>query len=122
MTDQLENSAQLVAAVRLEAAEHPDFVYTDEYQTDKYGVACEYIDRETLEGKCLIGRAALRAGIDSQSLIAVNTSPIIRITQKLIKESDSRSSLWLSKVQELQDKGVAWGVAVSTADKLYNNL
>lgn len=124
----IATSAELVAAVRLEAKENPDFNYRETFNAgDQYG-SCYYVDEKTLEGMCLIGKAALRVGLDPTVFLETwaertrNSASFIRIAAVLIEEMDPNEINWLSRVQMEQDAGVTWSEAVAKADAKFSKI
>jgi len=112
----------------LEAKENPDFNYRDTFNAgDEHG-SCYYVDEKTLEGMCLIGKAALRVGLDPTVFLETwaertrNSASFIRIASVLIEEMNPREINWLQRVQTSQDVGDTWSEAVAHADREYSDI
>ncbi|QLF83387.1 hypothetical protein SEA_NICEHOUSE_173 [Rhodococcus phage NiceHouse] len=119
MSDKIATAAELIASVRKVASENFDFNYQREYGTD---ARCQYVDPDTLEGRCLIGKGAIEAGIDPKVFLDFNRSGVRRHITDILEEADSNSTDWLAFAQNRQDQGVDWGVAVQMADKEFLKL
>jgi len=110
---------RLVAEVRALAAEKPDFVYTAiAFHADRHGGGekCSYVHGD--ECGCIIGHAAVRAGMSLDELREKDdddedTSVSVQFAEYGL--SADRMG-WLSKVQHGQDTKLPWGAAVSKAD------
>jgi hypothetical protein len=110
---------RLVAEVRALAAEKPDFVYTAiDFHSDADGgrEKCTYVHGD--DGGCIVGQAALRAGMPLDELREKDNDD--EDTSVSVQFADYGLSadelLWLSKVQHAQDTNMPWGAAVDHAD------
>jgi hypothetical protein len=103
---------RLVAEVRALAAEKPDYVY----QLQSKGPSCVYVEKGV--GSCIVGQAALRAGMDLEELSKKDSDE--EDTSVSVQFEDyglsAEELLWLSKVQHSQDTQFPWGAAVARAD------
>ena len=110
---------RLVAEVRALAAEKPDFVYTAidfHSDADGGGDKCSYVHGD--EGGCIIGQAALRAGMDLDELREKdNDDQDTSVSFQFAEFGLSIDELgWLARVQFHQDLKLPWGAAVARAD------
>lgn len=111
--------SQLIERIRIVAATEPDFVYPP--------IVCTYLPNEMAHCGCIVGEALADLGVDRALLqiidhlapqgIPVNWAarPVIAVLGDVV-ERDALLSLWVSRVQNLQDEGVSWGDAIKTAD------
>lgn len=110
---------RLVAEVRALAAEQPDFVYTAiDFHPDKLGGGekCSYVHGDV--GGCIVGQAALRAGMGLEELREKdNDEDDTSVWDQFEEYGLTNEQLrWLSKVQHSQDIKYPWGAAVDRAD------
>lgn len=110
---------RLVAEVRALAAEKPNFVYTAidfHSDADGGGDKCSYVHGNV--GGCIIGQAALRAGMDLEELREKdNDADDTSVGSVFAGFGLSVDALgWLSSVQHSQDTGMPWGSAVAHSD------
>lgn len=106
------DTSALIRAVRAVAAEKSTVVYTK----DKDGDDCVYREK-TGEPSCLIGHAMSQIGqLDLITSDDRNTDDIRHLMLSLQVNFTSTQIEWLEKVQKKQDRGLAWGEAVSMAD------
>ena len=111
---------RLVAEVRALAAEKPRFVYTAidvHSDADGGGDKCAYVHGN--EGGCIIGQAALRAGMDLDELRekdADEDDTSVSVQFAGYPSLSNEALNWLSKVQYSQDLKYPWARAVARAD------
>lgn len=104
---------EIEAEVRRIAQESPQFAY--ERHT---GVRwCMYIFNG--EGDCIFGRALINVGVPLEELACCESQPIAGVLRDLNIPTTPRERDWAGAVQEWQDKGAAWGEAVTYADERY---
>lgn len=109
---------QLEAEARRTVAADPDHID----QRGAAGLTCRYLDPDTGCGDCLFGRVYLALGMPSAFLAewefkgdAVDVWRNYGETEPL---SDTRAG-WMKEIQSLQDRGVAWHLALAGADEAY---
>lgn len=108
---------KLIALVRGMATERPDNVYLPGANRGEPDFSCSYDDGECSDGTvgCIFGQALDQMGFDLSDVSeGVRVSEAMRqlgITFKSCHE------LWCDRVQENQDKGTNWGLAVADADE-----
>lgn len=115
----LEKTSDLIAAVRVIGKANPGFSYSETYGPS---ALCAYVDKDTLEGKCLLGRAGIAAGLNPKVFIDFNLGSIARNIAKIVKELDANEVNWLKMVQNKQDAGECWADAIKAADEEYLKL
>jgi len=98
-------ASEVVGAVRRQAAEHPE----------KTARSC-YIGQDG--PSCIIGHALTDLGVGEDTLIPLNTDSITYLVSFLFPTVARSPQIveWLQRVQDRQDKGWAWSVAVHDAD------
>ena len=110
----------LVEAVRALAAENPDFVYVNlKPLSDGTNQSCFYV-HQTSEGMtpgCLIGHAAVRAGVPIEDVAKWDDKDDAGASYVLPSSISERARDWADYVQGKQDLGWAWSDAVAKADK-----
>ncbi len=101
----------LIRLVRETAAGRPDFV------NNLNGGLCKYVVDG--EPSCLIGQALWKADLIGPTFERNERNSVAfgHISVHLGLALDQAEINWLRQVQYLQDSGIAWGVAVSGADK-----
>lgn len=102
-----EKGAAIIAAIREVAAESPDFVYKG---------MCQYV----VNGQpgCLVGHALWRLGLIDEGIERYNTNDLKIKAFDLAWAFDRAELAWLGHVQNRQDRGAPWGVAVKDADEV----
>lgn len=115
MTDNLPDLKDVVAKVRELATNNPDYVY-DRGENGK----CQYI--KDGEGSCIVGQAYVELGVPVEyvkSWDSVSYGNAIGAWQVVEREYENYSKYdkeWLDYVQECQDLGQPWELAVDKAD------
>lgn len=114
----------LVEAVRALAAENPDFVYVNP-SGDVAGsnididVSCFYV-HQTSEGMtpgCLIGHAAVRAGMSIEDVAKWDDKDEAGAVDVLPDSISEGVREWAEYIQVSQDTGSTWADSVTFADK-----
>lgn len=101
---------ELTKAVQKIANEHPDFTYRSNTSVCSYRP-----DDRNLKG-CLIGAALTQIGVDINAMPWAE-NPTIEEALKQLEFPTSLHTRWLAYVQESQDTGYSWKLAVQIADK-----
>jgi len=111
---------QAKAAVAEVIAVHgADFVYNPDcngscYYTPSPGSVYE---SKKVAG-CLVGEACVRLGMDVSDWYGMFS----QVWEAKQLPFTNKAGLWLNRVQEIQDGGHSWGVAVAKADEYLKNL
>lgn len=123
----------LVASVRKQAAERPDYAY----QSPGYGSACVYVNPDETPG-CIVGHAFFDLGFTAEQVALFDKTEdiddkgmdetkwsssipyVLRWDFDLGKEAEDDVRVrWLKRVQSSQDMGDTWSHAVVVADNAY---
>ena len=122
MPDQNENgfidhSSMMVAEIKRLAEENPGYVYglDPNNQMNTGLVGCQYVDRRTLEGKCIVGKAGINLGIPAEFFLHRNEVAIECFDARIFKEFDLNDLEFIRIVQRGQDNSLSWGSAVNYA-------
>lgn len=117
----LARTKELLAEAVAEKGE--DFVYTnrDGHEVDSDGVTpCHYVHDD--KPGCIVGNVLHKAGVPLDELSRFEGQDAQEVTRSVCTVEEGDVIRLLSGVQDRQDRGTAWGEAVSLAlDKLEND-
>jgi hypothetical protein len=105
-----ELGQKIIEGVRAAAAERPD--YQD-------GDGCWYIRGSS--PSCLVGHALWAAGLIDKDWRGDDRGAIVDVVLYEEWPLDEDEVYWLANVQNSQDRGDAWGLAVALADGFNND-
>lgn len=112
-----------IEAARELAKEFPDFNYQEEYRTpSRERARCEYVDENTLQGKCFWGRVFVdKLEVDPNVFISwgINGDGVYDVLRHMEFNGTDRQIEWMGAVQDAQDSGEVWKEAIHQADKYF---
>lgn len=110
---------EIISAIREAATERPDHTYVRQP-----GHGCQYVDRNgEIHPGCLVGHGLWRTGLIGPSFInaAANKRGIELLMNDLGIAPTVAQTTWLVRVQDHQDIGYQWSMAVRRADGEFLN-
>lgn len=116
---------QIVEKVRAYAEAYPDFVYTPDTRRNIVG-ACTYAPNEPNPCGCIVGAALVAVGLEYscewEGRPALTLIDWLYMKRDWVPPTVAGGAGWLDCVQEMQDVGDSWGVAVRGADARWPDL